>query len=117
VKSSENILWRVYGPVEFSAAHFIKGHPKCGIIHGHNYEVVVKAAYYVDDWVDFGDIKATVENVIKDYDHRDLGNITSEELAERIVTKLLLALDKCVGVKLTLRETKKFAVVVTKWKF
>ena len=34
---------------KFSAAHMLEGHPVCGHLHGHNYEVTVAIDYDEDD--------------------------------------------------------------------
>lgn len=49
----------------FEAAHYLPGHPKCSVIHGHTY-VVRNLVVTCDDFVDFGDIK----EVVRDWDHR-----------------------------------------------
>ena len=54
----------------FSAAHYLPGHPKCGVIHGHTYfvrnlEVTYDPEKTPGEFVDLGDIKS----VIKGYDH------------------------------------------------
>lgn len=57
----------------FSAAHRIEGHPKCGRLHGHNYRVlasftgpVVEPGYIAD----FADLKKLVDQVVDRVDHR-----------------------------------------------
>lgn len=49
----------------FSAAHYLEGHPKCGVIHGHTF-FVRNIEILTSGFVDFGDVKA----VISDWDHR-----------------------------------------------
>ena len=60
----------------FSAAHFIPGHPKCGRLHGHNYDVSVKIrSSYVDDAgmiVDFGAVKLKMLEILTPLDHKIL---------------------------------------------
>jgi 6-pyruvoyltetrahydropterin/6-carboxytetrahydropterin synthase len=55
--------------LKFSAAHYLPGHPKCGVLHGHTYTVKRLELSYdqptSDDFVDLGDIKA----VLKTWDH------------------------------------------------
>ena len=78
-------LWRIY-KTGFEAAHHIKGHPKCGRTHGHSYKLNVFVRGFAEEWVDFKDIKKTVDSFINTiYDHRDLGNMTAEAIALDIV--------------------------------
>ena len=51
------------------AAHFIPGHPKCGRLHGHTYQVEVKLVGILEHQpylIDYGDIK----NIVHALDHR-----------------------------------------------
>jgi 6-pyruvoyltetrahydropterin/6-carboxytetrahydropterin synthase len=60
----------------FSAAHYIKGHPKCSALHGHTYFVRNIEVLYdapEGDFVDLGLIKA----VVQEFDHKLL--IPSED--------------------------------------
>lgn len=53
----------------FDAAHYLPGHPKCGKLHGHRWEVTVR--YDFNDgtpltngmFVDFGDVKAVIDQL------------------------------------------------------
>ena len=62
---------RVY---TFSAAHRIEGHPKCGRIHGHNYEVTVEVTGPVNSHdgmvIDYGKLDELVKPLIDRMDHR-----------------------------------------------
>jgi len=51
----------------FSAAHWLPGHPKCGVLHGHTY-FVKKLEVIVEGFVDLNDIK----DAIKSFDHMPL---------------------------------------------
>lgn len=59
---------------EFSAAHRIEGHPKCGRLHGHNYamEVSVSSPVLANGMVmDFADLDEHVKVAVLDVvDHR-----------------------------------------------
>ena len=59
--------------VKFSAAHTIKGHPKCGRMHGHNYKVVVTLSADTLDKngmiMDFSEVKKVVHMVVDKLDH------------------------------------------------
>ena len=95
-------LTRVF---EFSAAHALpcteSGH-KCRETHGHNFTVEIQVRGRVDPrtgWLlDYGDLKAIVEPVIRRLDHRllnevtGLENPTSELLARWIWDQLIPAL-------------------------
>lgn len=60
----------------FCAAHQIEDHPKCGRIHGHNYEVTVSLIGEVSTKtgmvMDFGVLDMYVKPVIEAMDHRYL---------------------------------------------
>jgi len=94
---------------EFAAAHIIAGHPKCGRMHGHNYMLLVKVYGSSTEWLDFEDIKKTVDRLIDEkYDHRDIGNMTCERLAKQIQDHLTSSFNCRVQVELW--ETGKFGV-------
>jgi 6-pyruvoyltetrahydropterin/6-carboxytetrahydropterin synthase len=88
--------------VKFSAAHTIKGHPKCGRMHGHNYRVLVTLTANTLNKngmiVDFSDVKKVVERVVDKFDHVYLNDVlkvdtvTAEYLAKYICDKLVLRL-------------------------
>lgn len=57
----------------FSAAHRIEGHPKCGRLHGHNYEVdvFIGSDTLRDGMVlDFAELDRIVKPIIDSLDHR-----------------------------------------------
>jgi 6-pyruvoyltetrahydropterin/6-carboxytetrahydropterin synthase len=94
---------------EFAAAHIITGHPKCGRMHGHNYQLLVRVYGKSSKWLDFEKIKRGVDEIIdKKYDHRDIGNMTCEQLARQIQTHLTSHFKNRVEVELW--ETGKFGV-------
>ena len=85
----------------FSAAHQLKGYDgDCRNLHGHNYSVVVHvAADKLNDIgiaLDFKLLKAALDEVIGEYDHHNLSelsdfqavNPTSEILAQTIYRKM-----------------------------
>lgn len=100
------MLWRIY-ETEFHAAHYIKGHPQCGKTHGHSYKLTVKVAY--PEWLDFHDLKTKVEKVVANFDHRDLGDMTCENLAKTMIFQLRKKFPQA-GVKISLFETSEFGV-------
>jgi len=94
---------------EFAAAHIIAGHPKCGRMHGHNYQLIAKVYGKSSEWLDFEDVKKTVDGLIDTkYDHRDIGNMTCERLAKQIQDHLTESFKSRVEVELW--ETGKFGV-------
>ncbi|BEP17292.1 6-carboxytetrahydropterin synthase QueD [Pyrofollis japonicus] len=73
---------------EFSAAHSIKGHPRCGRVHGHNYRVCVWLREDEPMGIDLDDLEKWLRvNVFERFDHRYLNEllgretVTSEDLA------------------------------------
>jgi 6-pyruvoyltetrahydropterin/6-carboxytetrahydropterin synthase len=111
-------LWRRY-ETEFSAAHHIKDHPKCGRTHGHNYKVIFDIEYDLE-FLDFHDIKTQLDYILKEFDHKDLGNMTAENLAKQIVDNFAESIFRkherklLKSIRLTLYETEKFAVALEK---
>jgi 6-pyruvoyltetrahydropterin/6-carboxytetrahydropterin synthase len=94
---------------EFAAAHVIAGHPKCGRMHGHNYQLLAKVYGYSSEWLDFEDIKRKVDQIIDEkYDHKDIGNMTCERLARQIQEQLSNLFQ--IPIKIELWETGKFGV-------
>ena len=94
---------------EFAAAHIIAGHPKCGRMHGHNYTLLAKVHGQSEEWLDFEEIKKTVDELVdSNYDHRDIGNMTCERLARQIQEQLKNQFKSMVKVELW--ETGKFGV-------
>ena len=66
-------MYKIRTEFNFSAAHTLPGHPKCGKLHGHNYRVVIKIStpdISEKGWIaDFGVIKAIGEMIIDPLDH------------------------------------------------
>ena len=94
---------------EFAAAHIIAGHPRCGRMHGHNYQLLAKVHGQSSEWLDFEDIKKQVDKFIDEkYDHHDIGNMTCERLARELQEQLSIFFKSLV--KIELWETGKFGV-------
>ena len=85
----------------FSAAHQLKGYDgDCRNMHGHNYNVTVTVVSdklnEIGIALDFKLLKSTLDEIIKDYDHHNLSelsefseiNPTSEVLARTIYRKM-----------------------------
>lgn len=111
------LTYRTY----FSASHRIPGHPKCGRVHGHNFEVKVwvQEDYFGKGMFDFGDLKMVVEDVLEDYDHYDIyerhGITSAEELAVRLFneigSRLKAIRDDLTLLKIKVCETEKYCVM------
>ena len=56
--------------VGFAAGHFIPFHPKCGNVHGHNYEVVAEFLVPKGVFVDFGLLKSILRDIAEELDHK-----------------------------------------------
>lgn len=95
----------------FSAAHQLRGYNgDCKNLHGHNYGIVAAIACdklnEIGIALDFKQLKAAVDEVINQYDHKNLSeladfaeiNPTSEVLARTIYGKLS-ALLNAPGIK------------------
>lgn len=78
----------------FSAAHRIAGHPKCGRMHGHNYEVVIELTGEVPAdgmLMDYGEMDRLMKPLFDNLDHRYLSNETEQvELADMEVRILMI---------------------------
>jgi len=101
--------YRIYKSI-FEAGHFIEGHPKCGVQHGHSYHLDVKILEpeLLTHWVDFADIKHLVDNFVQTtFDHQYLGNKSAEQIATDIAAYLT---DHGHHGHLILMETEKFGV-------
>ena len=88
----------------FEAAHFIRGYAgKCSRLHGHNWTVAAIVRGQELDalgmLVDFKDVKAALNKILDDFDHRFLNelddfaanNPTAENLARTIFKRLATA--------------------------
>jgi len=81
--------------VEFSAAHRIAGHPRCGRVHGHNYLVCVWVEEAEPMEVDLDFLEEWLHrNVFERFDHRFLNEllgletVTSEDIARLVAEGL-----------------------------
>nr|WP_262512051.1 6-carboxytetrahydropterin synthase QueD [Pedobacter nutrimenti] len=112
----------IYKCFSFDAAHFLPNVPaghKCGRMHGHTYHLKVFVSGEIDPescwFMDFSDLKAIVNPLIKRLDHHTLNEIdglenpTSESLMVWIWEKLKPLLPALV--KLELQETPGSGVI------
>ena len=91
-------MYSVTRRVEISSAHFIKGHGKCGKVHGHNFiiEVTVRSKHLNTEnmVMDYNALKKKLEKIVGPIDHGFLNEIfgemyvTSEFLARYIFEHL-----------------------------
>lgn len=104
---------------EFDAAHHVSFVPTCSKTHGHTWRLTV--TFFAREFVDLLVLKRIVRSVAKKFDHRDLGDITSEELGARIYELLKNELkkeklDKVVEVVcVKLAESRNSAVYLYPW--
>ena len=92
----------------FEAGHFIEGHPKCGVQHGHSYHLNVYLNGHVDEWLDFADIKKMVDGYVQvKLDHQFLGNKSAESIVQDIRDNVFNGEEHGM---LELFETEKFGV-------
>ena len=84
---------------KFDSAHFITGHLKCGVMHGHTYHVLVmvKGEVEADGFViDFNELDDVVKPIINSLDHKTLNKIlpnpTCELLAEFLLSQIEVVL-------------------------
>lgn len=88
-------MFEVTKEFNFCAAHHLPNHPTCGVVHGHNYRVLVTfASEKLDEMgmvADFGHIKQSIDPIISRFDHsylnENMTNMlfpTAEEIAKRI---------------------------------
>ncbi len=77
---------------KFESSHCLKGHPKCGYMHGHTYKITVEVEGPIDPITgivfDLNLLSLAVKEVIEAYDHRCLNDFilipTCENLVEVI---------------------------------
>lgn len=75
------------GVVEFmDCAHFLPGHSKCGSLHGHTYkvEVIIEGEARGGMVLDFADLKASLRDVLSEYDHKALNDFLEYPSVENI---------------------------------
>jgi len=83
----------------FDSAHFLPGHKKCGVVHGHTYKVEVEIEGDVDNngmIQDFEDIKRILRESIKKYDH----NLINKSIENPTAENLCIAIFKDIKDKL-----------------
>ncbi|MBN2241833.1 MAG: 6-carboxytetrahydropterin synthase QueD [Acidobacteria bacterium] len=87
-------------------AHFIPGHDKCGVLHGHTYrvEVVIEGDNSSGRMImDFAELKKAVKEVLSLYDHKTLNDILDFPSVENICESIKNRLTERIPFPLTLR--------------
>ena len=86
----------------FSSAHYLPGHEKCGVLHGHNYKVIVELGRELKPFgpdekmgiedsfvIDFAKIRKMINTAwVNELDHNDLNQIFVHPTAERMALDL-----------------------------
>lgn len=80
----------------FSSAHYLPGHPKCGVIHGHNYILEVGLRTESGDalFIDFAEVDLILKPLIKALDHTLLNDLIKYPSVENIAIYILNELRK-----------------------
>ena len=103
-------MWKLGLTKDFNAAHFLPGHPKCGVLHGHTWkvEVQIESTDLVDNMiVDFANIKDEINRL----DHKNLNEMFDYPTAEVIAGFL----DSKIGELLTELNSSARIVYVRVW--
>jgi len=78
----------IFRKYEISSAHYLPGHPKCGVVHGHNY--LIELGFETKDgeplYLDFAEIDLRVKKLLKNLDHRLLNDVIKYPSVENIAT-------------------------------
>ena len=86
-------------------AHFLPGHPKCGLLHGHTYkvEIEINGENRKGMVLDFADLKERARTVLREYDHRNWNDFLEYPSVENICELLNERLKACLPFSYTLR--------------
>jgi 6-pyruvoyltetrahydropterin/6-carboxytetrahydropterin synthase len=86
-------------------AHLLPGHPKCGRLHGHTYkaEVILEGENKDGMVIDFADMKASIKEILDDYDHKNLNDFLEYPSVENICEMLHERLREKLDFKFTIR--------------
>ena len=87
-------------------AHYIPGHDKCGSLHGHTYkvEVVIEGDNQSGKMIiDFSELKNTIKETLKKYDHKTLNDILEFPSVENICESIKKSLAEHIQFPFTLR--------------
>lgn len=85
---------------KFSAAHYLPGHPKCGVMHGHTYTVIVEIEADLNSVgviLDFGELNRIMDNVLVYLDHRCLNDALGEDIIPTCEQLTLWIIDRLIN--------------------
>jgi len=79
---------KLYAKFQFSAAHYIPNHPKCGVVHGHTYkvEIFLEGELSKGMLIDYGVLKEMINN---EFDHRLLNDFIEVPTLENIAIYII----------------------------
>ena len=86
-------------------AHFLPGHPRCGLLHGHTYKVDITVEGKPQNGmiIDFADLKQALREVLAPYDHRSWNEFLEYPSVENICELLAEKLKDQLRFPFTLR--------------
>jgi 6-pyruvoyltetrahydropterin/6-carboxytetrahydropterin synthase len=94
------------GVIEYiDCAHFLPGHTKCGILHGHTYkvEMIVEGENRTGMIIDFGDLKSLLRETLSLYDHHSFNDFLDYPSVENICEMIHRKLEEKVRLPFTVR--------------
>jgi 6-pyruvoyltetrahydropterin/6-carboxytetrahydropterin synthase len=88
-------------------AHYLPGHDKCGVLHGHTYkiEVVIEGEKRSGMIMDFSELRKSVKAALVFFDHKNLNDILEYPSVENI----------CESIKNKLGEHIPFPFILRVW--
>jgi 6-pyruvoyltetrahydropterin/6-carboxytetrahydropterin synthase len=86
-------------------AHYLPGHPKCGVLHGHTYriELSIEGENRTGMIMDFSDLKKALREILAVYDHRSLNEFLEYPSVENICEMIRGQLQSKIPFRLTVR--------------
>jgi 6-pyruvoyltetrahydropterin/6-carboxytetrahydropterin synthase len=94
------------GVIEYiDCAHYLPGHKKCGILHGHTYrvEIIIEGENKTGMILDFGDLKALLRETLGMYDHRCFNDFLEYPSVENICEMIHQKLEAQLSMPCTVR--------------
>lgn len=86
-------------------AHFLPGHERCGVLHGHTYkiELIVEGEVEGGMVIDFAHLKRALREVLNTYDHRSWNDVLEYPSVENICLLLMEEIRQKIQFPFTLR--------------